>query len=169
MAIQVRFPYYLHLSAWTIWLPTLLPHISKLHSSPPRYKFFQLLSYDKSNRLCFSCSLKAIFCHFQSPSQANNMKKYHYFIDINVHHLGPFLYASYPMLYLIRSPNLWTFSFEVGIFDTDWFSLKDTRLCSWRRKWQPTPVFLLGESQGWGSLVGCRLWGRTESDTIEVT
>ena len=39
----------------------------------------------------------------------------------------------------------------------------------WRRKWQPTPVFLLGESQGWGSLVGCRLWGRTESDTTEVT
>ena len=32
-----------------------------------------------------------------------------------------------------------------------------------------TPVFLPGESQGWGSLVGCRLWGRTESDTTEVT
>ena len=30
----------------------------------------------------------------------------------------------------------------------------------WRRKWQPTPVFLPGESQGQGSLVGCRLWGR---------
>ena len=30
----------------------------------------------------------------------------------------------------------------------------------WRRKWQPTPVFLPGESQGRGSLVGCRLWGR---------
>jgi len=28
----------------------------------------------------------------------------------------------------------------------------------WRRKWQPTPVFLPGESQGWGSLVGCHLW-----------
>ena len=39
----------------------------------------------------------------------------------------------------------------------------------WRRKWQPTPVFLPWESQGWGSLVGCRLWGRTESDTTEVT
>ena len=38
-----------------------------------------------------------------------------------------------------------------------------------RRKWQPTPVFLPGEYQGWGSLVGCRLWGRTESDTTEVT
>ena len=32
-----------------------------------------------------------------------------------------------------------------------------------------TPVFLPGESQGWGSLVGCRLWGRTESDTTEAT
>ena len=30
----------------------------------------------------------------------------------------------------------------------------------WRRKWQPTPVFLPGESQGQGSLVGCHLWGR---------
>ena len=40
---------------------------------------------------------------------------------------------------------------------------------SWRRKWQPTPVFLPGESQGWGSLVGCCLWGRTESDTTEAT
>ena len=33
----------------------------------------------------------------------------------------------------------------------------------------PTPVLLPGESQGRGSLVGCRLWGRTESDTTEVT
>ena len=38
-----------------------------------------------------------------------------------------------------------------------------------RRKWQPTPVFLPGESWGRGSLVGCRLWGRTESDTTEAT
>ena len=28
---------------------------------------------------------------------------------------------------------------------------------------------VLGESQGWGSLVGCRLWGRTESETTEAT
>ena len=39
----------------------------------------------------------------------------------------------------------------------------------WRRKWQPTPVFLPGESQGRQSLVGCCLWGRTESDTTEAT
>ena len=39
----------------------------------------------------------------------------------------------------------------------------------WRRQWQPTPVFLPGESQGRQSLVGCRLWGRTESDMTEAT
>ena len=39
----------------------------------------------------------------------------------------------------------------------------------WRRKWQPTPVFLPWESQGQGCLVGCCLWGRTESDTTEAT
>ena len=39
----------------------------------------------------------------------------------------------------------------------------------WRRKWQPTPVFLPGESQGLGSLVGYCLWGSTELDTTEVT
>ena len=37
----------------------------------------------------------------------------------------------------------------------------------WRRKWQPTPVFLLGESQGWRSLVGCSPCGLEESDTTE--
>ena len=39
----------------------------------------------------------------------------------------------------------------------------------WRRKGQPTPVYLPGESQGWRSLVGHRLWGRTESDTTDAT
>ena len=43
------------------------------------------------------------------------------------------------------------------------------KLCITRRKWQPTPVFLPGESQGRGSLLGCRLWGITESDTTEAT
>ena len=38
-----------------------------------------------------------------------------------------------------------------------------------RMKEYTIPVFLPGESQGQGSLLGCRLWGRTESDTTEVT
>ena len=47
--------------------------------------------------------------------------------------------------------------------------LSDFTFLHWRRIWHPTPVFLPGESQGLGSLVGCRLWGRTESDMTEVT
>ena len=52
----------------------------------------------------------------------------------------------------------------------DWAtSLSLFTLMHWRRKWQLTPVFLPGESQGRGSLVGCCLWGRTESDMTEAT
>ena len=52
-----------------------------------------------------------------------------------------------------------------------WTRLSDFTLTfmHWGRKWQPTPVFLPGESQGRGSLVGGHLWGRTESDTTEAT
>ena len=52
----------------------------------------------------------------------------------------------------------------------DWAtSLSLFTFMNWRRKWQATPVFLPGESQGRGSLVGCCLWGHTESDTTEAT
>ena len=52
----------------------------------------------------------------------------------------------------------------------DWeTSLSLFTFLHWRRKWQPTPVFLPGESQGWRSPVGCHLRGHTASDTTEVT
>ena len=52
----------------------------------------------------------------------------------------------------------------------DWAtSLSLFTFMHWRRKWQPTPVLLPGESQGRRSLVAFRLWGRTESDTTEAT
>ena len=52
----------------------------------------------------------------------------------------------------------------------DWAtSLSLFTFIHWGRKWQPTPVFLPGDSQGRGSLVGCRLWGCTELDTTEAT
>ena len=52
----------------------------------------------------------------------------------------------------------------------DWAtSLSPFTFMRWRRKWQPTPVFLPGESREWGSLVGCHPWGHTESDTTEAT
>ena len=56
----------------------------------------------------------------------------------------------------LRVGHDWVTSFSLSTF------------MHWRRKWQPIPVFLTGESQGPGSLVGCCLWGHTESDTTEV-
>ena len=43
------------------------------------------------------------------------------------------------------------------------------RTIPWRRKWQPTPVFLSGESHGQRSLAGCNPWGHKESNTTEHT
>ena len=63
----------------------------------------------------------------------------------------------------LQSMGSWRVGHDWGI------SLSLFTFMHWRRKWQPTPVFLPGESQGRGSLVGCRLWGRTESDTTEAT
>ena len=52
----------------------------------------------------------------------------------------------------------------------DWAtSLSLFTFIHWRRTWKPTPLFLPGESQGQGSLVGFHLWGRTESDTTDAT
>ena len=59
--------------------------------------------------------------------------------------------------FCIFSPQFSHFMLRVG---HDWAtSLSLFTFMHWRRKWQPTPVFLTGESQGRGSLVGCRLWG----------
>ena len=61
--------------------------------------------------------------------------------------------------------SMW--SLRVG---QDWAtSLSLFTFMHWRRKWQSTLVFLPGESQGQRSLVGCRLWGRTKSNTTEAT
>ena len=46
--------------------------------------------------------------------------------------------------------------------------LSDFTFMHGRRKWQPTPAFLPGESQGQRSLVGCRLCGCTELDTTKA-
>ena len=41
------------------------------------------------------------------------------------------------------------------------------RKIPWRKKWQPTPVFLPGKSHGQRSLVGCSPWGHKGSDTTK--
>ena len=42
------------------------------------------------------------------------------------------------------------------------------RTIPWRSAWQPTPVFLPGESQGQRSLAGCSPHGHTELDVPEI-
>ena len=71
----------------------------------------------------------------------------------------------YQGVYVASRTELFHFKAPVG---TNNIGLSLSIFMHWRRKWQPTPVFLPGESQGQGSLVGCRLWGRTESGTTEV-
>ena len=88
-----------------------------------------------------------------------------------------------------RTGRSWEIWIDIYTIDTvykihglpRWFSGKESacqcrcqfdlwvRKIPWRRRWHPTPVFLPGESQGQGSLVDCRLWGRIESDMTEAT
>ena len=80
-------------------------------------------------------------------------------------------YAVFPLQYsCLENPldggTWWAMVHQVT---KSWTWLSNFTFTHWRRKWQPTPVFLPRESQGWGSLVGCRLWSRTESATTEAT
>ena len=73
---------------------------------------------------------------------------------------------------------LWMFGFAGGtvVKNHQWVQeMQEIRLdpsvgrIPWRRKWQPTPVFLPGESHGQGSLAGYSPWGHKELDTTECT
>ena len=72
----------------------------------------------------------------------------------------------------MRWPKYWSFSFRHLYF---WcLSGKESiktglGKISWRREWQPTPVFLPGEFHGQRSLAGYSPWGHKESDTTEAT
>ena len=73
-------------------------------------------------------------------------------------------------IYFILNKHIYPSPLPGAMHFTHFNSFKPYYILSyWRRKWQPTPVFLPGESQGRRSLVGCRLWGRTASDTTEAT
>jgi len=51
----------------------------------------------------------------------------------------------------------------------DVVSISELERFPWRRAWQPTPVFLPGESYGQRSLAGCSPWGRKQPDMTEAT
>ena len=66
------------------------------------------------------------------------------------------------------SKNAQTITQLCSTIGHDWaISLSLLTFMHWRGKWQSTPVFLPGESQGRRSLAGCHLWGRKELDTTE--
>ena len=69
-------------------------------------------------------------------------------------HLGCF------QIFVIMSKA--TMNIHVQVFEDRYSTL-------WRRQWHPTPALLPGKSHGWRNLVGCRLWGRTESATTDET
>ena len=58
---------------------------------------------------------------------------------------------------------------SMGLLRVGATSLSLFTFIHWRRKWQPTPVFLSGEFQGQRRLVGYHLWYRTKPDTTDVT
>ena len=78
------------------------------------------------------------------------------FSVLYISYLNNTFYTHRHLLPLYHQPEFYV----IGLIRCGW-------LMFWRRQWQPTPVFLPGESQGRRSLVGCRLWSRTESDTTE--
>ena len=70
------------------------------------------------------------------------------------------------LTYYIFYTFILLFAFPTVLFPL-WLIFNIYKSSSSTSKWQPTPVFLPGESQGWRSLVGCHLWGPKESDTTE--
>ena len=78
------------------------------------------------------------------------IKKSHY-IHIVCIYLLHMQYVKYIEIYIICHINIYM---QVGIY--------------WRRKWQPTPLFLPGKSQGWRSLVGYKSWGLTVDVTEQL-
>ena len=62
----------------------------------------------------------------------------------------------------------WEWMLKVWVWDSDRRNIKlELPWWFWRRKWQPTPAFLPGESHGKRSLAGHGPWGLREVDTTE--
>ena len=121
-----------------------------------------------SHILLYTLGYHPILCYLYCPSNLFQFVS-RSFSDFLLEFQGPFYCISAWKIPWMEKPSGLQFmgSLRVG---HDWAtSLSLFTFLHWRRRWQPTPVFLPGESQGWGSLVGCHLSGRTESDTTEAT
>ena len=145
------------LSAWSPWHGRTWLSLSWL--------FFQYAVF-------LICTLSVVAIHHLHLHRHH--QSYYYYIQVGNHSQPEKAMATPPHTLAWKIP--WTEepgrlqSMGSWRVENNWAtSLSLFTFMHWRRKWQPTPVFLPGESQGWGSLVGCRLWGRTASDTTEAT
>ena len=143
---------------WCMCAQSCLTLCDSVDCSPPGSSVHGILQARILDWVAMSCSRGSswprdrtrasfAFLHWQADS-----------LPLHCHPGSPFMHSS-----RLQSMG----SLRVG---HDWAtSLSLFTFLHWRRKWQPTPVFLPGESQGWGSLVGCCQWGCTESNTTEET
>ena len=125
---------------------------------------FSLLVFDTILKIEVNLN---VFCHVLPPPAVPDCIFFRLVIQFREGHGTPLQYSC------LENPMdggaWWTAVHAKGQTRLTVSSLSLFAFMHWRRKWQPTPVFLPGESQGRGNLVGCRLWGRTESDMTEVT
>ena len=151
-------------------LPPILPSIrvfsneSTLRMRWPKYWSFSF-NISPSSEHPRLISFRMDWLDFLAVQGTLNSLLQHYSSKASILRCSAFFIVQLSHLYMTTGKTIalsrWTF---VGKVMCLLFNM-----LSRRRKWQPTPVFLPGESQGRGSLVGCRLWDRTESDTTEVT
>ena len=134
------------------------------------WMYLNFLNFRKLSDLMFSNMTFVPFCLY-SPSGIPIMQMLlHLMLSQRSLKLSSFLFIPF-FFVLFNYSDVYFYLQLVGLFLLCyllycWFLL----VCfKQRRKWQPTPVFLPGESHGQRSLVGCCPWGRKESDTTWVT
>ena len=150
--------WFCHTLTWICHGCTCVPHPEPPSSLPPIPSFWvipvrqpQAPYIEPGLAICFTCNNLHVSMPFSytippSPSPTESKRPFYTSVSLLLSHI-----QGYPCH--LSKFHIYALVYCIG----------------WRRKWQPTPVFLPGEFQGWGSLVGFCLWGRTESDTTEVT
>ena len=134
-------------------------------------------------------SISVLICNCTSPSPPSHMSIFYICFSVSSLQVSltiPYFYSQHACFNMEKAmaPHSSTLAWKIPWMEEpgrlqsmgsprvklDWAtSLSLFTFMHWKRKRQVTPVFLPGESQGWGSLVDCCLWGRTESDTTEAT
>ena len=164
-----------HTICGLLCLPSFTEHsVFKVHLCCSKYQNF--IPFKKK---ILEYSWSTILCWFQMYSKVNQLYTYRYplffrfFFHIDHYRVGEG--KGTPLQYsCLENPidrGAWGAAVH-GVAKSGHdcaTSLSLFTFMHWRRKWQPTPVFLPGESQGWRSLLGFCLWGRTELDMTEVT